>query len=473
MKAAPTTLEERSSLDSVAARVVSWLPGLLQVPARRLQASSLGRRVARGAFWTLVGATVGRMLSLAASIVTARWLGTAAFGELGLVQTTVGMFGVLAGMGLGLTATKHVAELRVTEPERAGRILTLSTSVAIVSGLVMATLMVVLSGWLAQWSPAAPHLSGLLRVGALLILLGALNGAQLGALSGFEAFRTMARINLYTGLAGFPLAVAGVWLGGLTGAVWAMVATQGLNCFLNHRALRAEARQAGVPLGGGGASTKPLDTWRVLWDFSLPAMLCSVMILPVNWAGMVWLVKQPGGFEQMGLFSAANQWRTAILFVPQALAVVALPALAGLDPVAHARRYAGLFWGNVALVGGVALVLALAVIGGAGWILESYGHNFAAGHATLVLLSLAAVVMAVNQVLGADVIRQGRMWPGLICNAIWAVLFLWLASRWVPTDGARGLALAIFCSYPVHSVCLLCLNLMRRSPNHPNPQPVS
>jgi O-antigen/teichoic acid export membrane protein len=450
--------------------MTAWLPALLREPALRLRHSSLGWRLALGAFWTLTGATVARLLGLAASVVTARWLGTAAFGELGFVQTTVGMFGVFAGMGLGLTATKHVAEYRLTDPERAGRIMRLTTSVAVVSGLMMAAAMAAMSDWLALSSLGAAHLGGLLRLSAVLIFLGALNGAQLGALAGFEAFRATARINLYTGLAGFPFAVAGVWLGGLTGAVWAMVATQGLNCLLNHRALRAEAARAGVPWRGGTTAPGANRAWRVLLDFSLPAMLCSVMILPVNWAGMAMLVKQPGGYEQMGLFSAANQWRTAILFVPQALTGVALPALAGLDPITQARRYGGLLWGNVALVGSVALVLALGVIGGAGWILKSYGHNFAAGHATLVFLALAAVVMSINQVLGADVIRQGRMWPGLLCNTVWAVLFLWLAWRWVPAEGARGLARAVLCAYPVQSVCLFYLNRMRRptAVNHAN-----
>jgi len=36
-------------------------------------------------------------------------LGTVGFGELGVIQSTVGMFGVFAGLGLGMTATKYVA----------------------------------------------------------------------------------------------------------------------------------------------------------------------------------------------------------------------------------------------------------------------------------------------------------------------------------------------------------------------------
>jgi O-antigen/teichoic acid export membrane protein len=58
-------------------------------------------------------------------------LGKTGYGELGMIQTTVGMFGVFAGFGLGVTATKHVAEFRRSDPARAGRIIGLSSVFAV------------------------------------------------------------------------------------------------------------------------------------------------------------------------------------------------------------------------------------------------------------------------------------------------------------------------------------------------------
>src|SRR5262245_42123812 len=146
------------------------------------------------------------------------------------------------------------------------------------------------------------------------MVFSAINGAQTGALAGFEDFKTIARINLFAGLLAFPLTVTGVWLGGSPGAVWGLAASQGVNCVLNHSALRAAGRRAGVPIGWKTCGTE----WPVLWRFSLPAMLCSVLVVPVNWVGMAWLANQANGYAEMGVFNAANQWRTAILFVPHA-----------------------------------------------------------------------------------------------------------------------------------------------------------
>src|SRR5262249_3425779 len=141
-------------------------------------------------------------------------------------------------------------EFRDTNRARAGRVLSLSGAVAAISGTLLAGALLALAGPLATHSLAAQHLAGLLRMSAPLILLGAINGAQTGGLGGFEAFKGVARINLVVGLASFPLTLGGVWLGGLSGVVWAMVAAVGLNCVMNHLALRAEAHRAGVPLPG-------------------------------------------------------------------------------------------------------------------------------------------------------------------------------------------------------------------------------
>src|ERR1700728_4299217 len=110
-----------------------------------LPGDSLRARFTEGIVWSLAGAIVSRGFLLAASVVCARFLGKEGFGALGMIQSTAGMFGVFAGLGLGLTATKYVAEFRQRNPEKAGRILALSASVAFVFGSMITVLLVLLS----------------------------------------------------------------------------------------------------------------------------------------------------------------------------------------------------------------------------------------------------------------------------------------------------------------------------------------
>ena len=116
--------------------------------ATRAKASPLALRLAHGAFWTLFGQVTARTLGLLSSIFVARLLGKNGFGELGIVQSTANMFQVLAGTAIGLTATKHVAEFRNSDPKRAGRIIALSNVTSVIVGAVLAlALSFLLRGW--------------------------------------------------------------------------------------------------------------------------------------------------------------------------------------------------------------------------------------------------------------------------------------------------------------------------------------
>ena len=68
-----------------------------------------------------------------------RTLGRDTFGAFGLIQGAVGMFGVFAGMGLGITATKYI-ECRISDPAKASRVLSLVllTSRAVVGAVSLA-----------------------------------------------------------------------------------------------------------------------------------------------------------------------------------------------------------------------------------------------------------------------------------------------------------------------------------------------
>ena len=159
----------------------TYCPEILRPTLERIESSDVGYRLAKGAFWSMAGAVISRGLMLCASIFVARILGKNGFGELGMIQSTVGMFGVFAGFGLGLTATKHVAEFRQSAPDRAGRIIALSALVAVASGGLMALSLFIFAPWLAEHTINAPHLADVLRIGALILFITALICAQTGA----------------------------------------------------------------------------------------------------------------------------------------------------------------------------------------------------------------------------------------------------------------------------------------------------
>jgi O-antigen/teichoic acid export membrane protein len=418
------------------------LPSALLPLARRVEASSIASRLARGTFWSLVGTVLARGLSVLASIVVARKLGKEGFGELGIIQSTVLNLSVFAAYGLGMTATKHIAEFRSNDQERAGRILALSGTTAAVAGVLLAGGLVVSAPWMAERILAAPHLTGLLRVGALFLFLSALNGAQTGALAGFEAFRTIARVNLLTGIATFFCIVGGVLLGGLSGAVWGLVISTAIGWLVAHLAVRKEAARFGVPLSFHGIGREI----PILRSFSLPAILASALYGPINWVCSAMLVNQPGGYAQMGLFNATNQWFAMVMFLPGLLGQVVLPMLSesmGAGNDVRSRRILQLtVLTNAAVVVPLVLVASLA----SPWLMSLYGAGFNTAWPVLVISLVTAGLLAIQSPVGQSLNAEGRLWTVFLMNLGWAVFFIGMNMLLI-NRGAAGLATARLVAY--------------------------
>lgn len=407
---------------------------------------SLGARFARGAVWSLIGTVVSQGLGLAASIVTARLLGKSGFGELGMINSTVGVFGMLAGLGLGLTTTKYVAEFRTRDPDRAGRIIGLTSWAALSSGGLIAMMILVFAPLLATRVLNAPGLAPELRIGALLLLLYVLNGIQTGALSGLEAFKEIAQAKFLRGTASFPLIVAGVVIWRLRGAVWGLVATAALGWLFNTLFLRNKCRGAGVHVHFKGIRREG----SILWRFSLPAVLADIAAGPAIWAANAILANQRNGYSELGLFSAANQWRNALMFLPNILLQVALPILSSLDiqgSDAERSRFARTFEITQTLTLAVVLPLGVLLICFSDVVMGFYGAQFSRGVTSLIGVALTVMIMGVSAATGPAIQASGRMWTGFTLNLVWGMVMLGLVWIFAPRMGANALAYAPAAAY--------------------------
>jgi O-antigen/teichoic acid export membrane protein len=393
--------------------------------------------MARGVFWSVVGTVISRLLALAAGIVAAHILGKVAFGELGIIQSTLSMFGTFATFGVGLTATKHVAEYRKSDPERAGRVIAISYLVALLSGCAIALLMVVAAPLVATRSLGAPHLAGMVALSSAALLFLVLNEAQIGALSGLEAFRRRSAIQIYGGILAFPISLAGVYFFGLTGAVCAFGVTGAVLVALNAWGIRREATLAGIPIHWRGIRSE----MGLVWRFNLPTLLCGSVYVPSMWLANLIMVNGPDGYAQMGLFSAADRWRTAVMFLPALLGGVALPMLSSLAGDSNAGQFRKLLRANVAISSLLSLLAAVPIAALAPWIMRSYGSDFTEGKWVLVILCGTAVMHAAYWVIGQSLVSKGRVWTIFRMNLGWAILLL-VTIWFLRHHGAIGLATA-------------------------------
>jgi O-antigen/teichoic acid export membrane protein len=389
------------------------------------------------------GAVVARFSGLAASILVARILGRDGFGRLGIIQSTVAIFQVFAGFGLGLTATKYVSEFRARDPRRAGRIIGFSHLVASLAGGAMSVLLVFAADVLARRSLAAPELAPILRIAAPMLLLSSINGSQIGALSGFEAFKDIARVNLIAGIATFPLMVIGTLAAGLKGATLALVGASLVNCLASYYFLRLRTRQHLVPVAYSG----PHD-WGLLWRFTIPALMAGLIGPPVLWTCNALLVNSPAGYAAMGLLSAGSQWQAVLMFVPALMMQAVLPIMSSSqsdgNTTADFQRTLGMTQSAMVTL---AFPFATMLMFSSGLIMRFYGRGFQNGDSVLIGVVAAGLIQCIGAATGPAIEASGMMWTALLINASWGATYLLFVYLTVGRLGANALAYGAAFSY--------------------------
>jgi O-antigen/teichoic acid export membrane protein len=277
-----------------------------------------------------------------------------------------------------------------------------------------------------------------------------LNGAQTGALSGFEAFKSIAQVNLWTGLITFPIMVGAVLVGGLPGCVWGLAVAAAVNWLLSHLALRRECKKFGISLGFKGLTQE----WRVLTGFSAIAILANTLLGPINWLCSTILVNQPDGYAEMGIFNATSQWFALVLFLPGLLSQVLLPVLSETLSVGETGNVRGLLklalWANA--IAAVPIVLVLSVA--SPWLMSLYGEGFEMAWPVLVISLVTGAIFALQSPLNQLLNAKGKVLIVLYSNFLWGILFVGLTLVFIDT-GVMGLVSSRLIAYTVQSLFVL------------------
>ena len=413
-------------------------------------ASNEGRRIAVGAFWSFTGTALAKFFVLVAGIFCARILGKQGYGEFGMVRSTISLFVTVGFAGLGLTATKYISEYRKTAKERIGSIVYLTNGFALFMGILIATIILLISPYLADDILEAPHLVDDLRVGALLLFVTVINGAQVGVLSGFENFRAIALNTLWGSIAECSFMLLGAWYYGVFGAILGYGVGFAVLYTLNRISIKRLLNIEGISVT---RSTFNRIDLSLLYKFSLPAALSSMMVVPTYWIVRSMLVRH-NGFEELAIYEAADHWKIIILFIPSAISQVVLPILSSSLGEGKDK-----FWKilkmNLFLNAGVALVLTLLVGCFSPFIMGLYGNGYD-DTSTLIILVISTIFNSIATVVGLSISSRAKMWTGATFNFMWAIMVVGGSYCFISLNlGATGVALALLLAYVIHSILQL------------------
>jgi O-antigen/teichoic acid export membrane protein len=188
----------------------------------------------------------------------------------------------------------------------------------------------------------------------------------------------------------------------------------------------------------------------------VPGLLSGLTAVPALWFGQAFLAKQPDGFSQLALYSAAYGLMGIVLFLPNVTNAV------GMSLINHAlgggvnSEYQSAFWLNlratllITLLGVVALLLTGPLL------LRLYGTSFTAAYSLLFVLLVASLpesaTIAINQVLQS----KGMVWRAILTvNVPRDAAIVAGAYLLAPRFGALGLAVAYLTGRIIALGCIL------------------
>lgn len=369
-------------------------------------------------------------------------LGKEAFGEYAIVQSSVALFGIFAGMAMGITSTKYVAQFRKEDPERAGRFIGIPLFLGLVSSTAAMFILILFADIISDKLLSRPDLGHVVRLSSPLLIFNTIANIQMASLAGFEAFRGLAVGRAALGLSKLPCQTLGVLLWGLKGAVVGLIIADLISCIILGIYLNRHCRLNDITI----SCRKMREEMHELFHFSLPSFLAGLSVGPTNWLCNVLLVNTSNGYEQMGLFNATFQWQSAVRFIPLRMFDVSLPILSNLHGEKDHKRYYKVFLSTLFSIVAFTLLLAVPIIIMSKFIMSAYGSGFTEGANVLAVMVAASVVQMVARIFSQYVQSRGKAWIDFAFCLMRTILLLIL---WIFNlrHGAFGLAFSILCSY--------------------------
>jgi len=177
----------------------------------------LARRFVGGAIWTVAGTAGSSFITVITTMIVARVLGKQTYGQFVLLQTGISMVGVFAGFGMGAAITRYLAELKLRDPIRLGRILALCKRAVLTFAILIAISLVAAAPQAAETLLNDARLGAPVSFGAVAVLFVTLDGFQKSVLIGLESTRPYAKAAILGAIFGFPFLIGAAFLRGLDG----------------------------------------------------------------------------------------------------------------------------------------------------------------------------------------------------------------------------------------------------------------
>jgi O-antigen/teichoic acid export membrane protein len=402
----------------------------------------------KSSFWSIFGTILSKGLVFLSWVIVARLIGSEGYGQFGIIRSTVLMFTTFAGFSLGITAAKHVAEFLSTDKEKTSRILGLTMTFGTLMGVFIGLLFYFLAPWLATTTLKSPEITAELQICSLILFFSALNGAQMGALQGFIAFKKIAIINIIQAVVSFPLFILGAFYFGIYGTIWAFALSYIIICLLSYFALRSVIKKNNLIIDYKNA-------WKekaMLFSYSLPAFLSGLMVVPIKWIADSLLVSR-SGFSEMGIFTAALTFNNIILV---GAGMLSAPFIAIMAKNKNENRNSRFSRFNIIAPWAIGIFVCtpFIIFPETGGLLFGKEYTNKSFELTFIFVLLFTIVLMFKQGLSRIIAVYDLQWWGFVSNLIWGII---LVSSFLlfEKQNASFLSISYLIAYILNTVIIL------------------
>ena len=398
--------------------------------------------------WAISGSFISKGINFASIAWIARILGPEMFGEYNVIQTTVGMFGTFSGLGLGLAATKLIAEFRDRDIIKVGRIISTLYLLSFLISFTVAIIFFSTAGLVSNNLLNNDKLTMLLQITSVIVIFDAIAGVQNGVLSGFEAFKEITFIGVIVGILSAPLLVIGTIYYGMTGLTVMLLLSRIINVAANRIYLNKKFKTHKIRV-------RPQinkDVLKNIFDIGIPSFLSGLSTSPVSWITTSIFVNQPLGYQSLGTYNTANQLRTLVLLLPDSAGKVTMPQLANAFGNQDIKKFNKIvvitFLWNLVL----SVLPALVLFFFGGLFQNFFGDKFNLSSSLIAVVLATGILVALTNAIGYIFICSNLIWYDFILRIFWGVALIILILLYGRHNGAIGYAISILGASIVHMI---------------------
>ncbi|MGZ8648150.1 MAG: lipopolysaccharide biosynthesis protein [Solirubrobacteraceae bacterium] len=421
-----------------------------QAPPPDAAAATTSRSVLRGGAWYTASSGIPQIYTAVTSILAARFLGKADFGQQSFIALNAILLSTLFSSSMFVAVMRYVGEtVGAGRPRLLRSLMSWAWKIEAAAALVAAAILVGVAA-------AGGEPTGAWALAGIVSALAILHTVPTAVMVGMQLFRQAAVVGLTTGLVSTIATALVLWAGGgITGMFAVEVAAAAANlAWTGTLARRAVGPGEPVPT----AATRDLQ--RRAGHYALVAGAGVLLEQIVASRTEFFFLKAFSTNEAIALYTIAFSMVVALRLVPSALGGTIAPAFATLFGARQDDRIRSGFTRALRLVLVVTLPLSAAAVAlGPELVRLVYGSQYAGVAQPLRIMLTVFPLMALSSLAGAHLAGLGRVRVSLAANGLGAAVDIGLALAFVPLLGASGAAVANAGGQAAHALVLLAVSV--------------